>query len=95
MKLYVTAIIKSQPEFLTDVNSLLGKMVEQTRNEEACVSYDLHQSIDDENVFVFYEIWADQQGLDEHNRSSHMIEFIEKISNKLQEKVQVYVTHKL
>ncbi|MFB6457825.1 putative quinol monooxygenase [Chitinophaga sp. Hz27] len=53
MKIYLTAIIKSKPEFREEVLAQLKVMVEATRKEEACLQYDLHQGIQDENLFTF------------------------------------------
>lgn len=36
MKVYVTAIIKSKPEFTTEVKAALQNMVVETLKEEAC-----------------------------------------------------------
>jgi len=44
MKLYLTAIIKSNPEFSEEVKAVLENMVVQTRKEIACIRYDLHQA---------------------------------------------------
>lgn len=94
MKIYVTAIIESKPEFLEDVKSVLENMVVQTQKEAACLQYDLHQSNDDENVFIFYEIWANKTGLDEHNKMPYIKEFIN-LSDKLISSPQLFFSKKL
>ncbi|WP_311394748.1 MULTISPECIES: putative quinol monooxygenase [Empedobacter] len=55
----------------------------------------MHQGSQDENTFVFYEIWRDQQGLDEHNQQSYILEFGKLVVEKLQEIPQIYLTKKL
>lgn len=53
MNIYLTAIIKSKPEYLTEVTNVLNNMVFETRKEKACLQYDLHQSLEDKNTFIF------------------------------------------
>lgn len=94
MKIYLTAIIKSKPEFLQELKNVLENMVIHTRKEPACLQYDLHQSISDENTFVFYEIWENQSGLDHHNNQPYIKDFIELVSEKLVQLPEVYLTNK-
>ena len=73
------------------VKSELLKILTPTRMEEGCVQYDLHQDIDNPNIFMFYEIWETEALWKIHDSKLHIIEFkraiegaIEKISfNKL------------
>jgi len=95
MKIYITAIVKSKPEFLTEVENVLKNMVVQTREEDACILYDLHQSKSDKNVFIFYEIWENQSGLDQHNQQAYIQEFVEMADKKLEKTPEIYLTEKL
>lgn len=93
--IYLTAIIKTKPEYREEVLSVLQNMVAETRKEQANLQYDLHQEITDENVFVFYEIWKDQVHLDAHNQQSYIAEFGNLVNEKLQETPQIYITNKI
>ena len=95
MKIYITAIIKSKPEYTAEVMRVLENMVAQTRQETACIQYDLHRSIDDKNLFVFYEIWESQQGLNLHNEQPYIQEFGRLADEKLQEKPSIYLLEKI
>lgn len=95
MKIYLTAIIKSKPEFLSEVKSTLENMVVHSRKETACIQYDLHQSLDDENIFTFYEIWENKESLNEHNQQPYIKDFENSVSEKLQEKPLIYITQKI
>ncbi|WP_313386390.1 putative quinol monooxygenase [Chishuiella sp.] len=92
MKIYVTAIVKSKPEFREELKAILDNLVVETRKENASILYDLHRSIEDENTFVFYEIWENKEGLDQHNKQPHIQKFVDFIDGKLQEAAQIYVT---
>lgn len=85
MKVHLTAIVKAKPAYTDEVLSALSDMVQQTRKEKACLQYDLHRSTDDENVFFFYEIWEDQEGLDAHNQQPYIQAFVAMAGEKLQE----------
>lgn len=92
MKIYLTAIIKTKPVFNTEVLKVLQNMVFQSNKETACELYRLHQSNEDENTFVFYEIWENQAGLDLHNQQPYLQEFVNLIDEKLQENPIIYTT---
>ncbi|RKS97366.1 putative quinol monooxygenase [Chryseobacterium defluvii] len=93
MKIYLTAIIKAKEEYRTEVLKTLQNMVGETRKEEACELYSLHQGIEDQNQFVFYEIWKNEEGLALHNQQPYIRAFGALVDEKLQEKPQIYTTH--
>ncbi len=95
MKIYITAIIKSKPEYTEEVLAVLENMVIKTREEKASIQYHLHQGIEDKNLFVFYEIWEHQQGLALHNEQPYIQAFIQLAERKLQEKPVVYLLDKI
>ena len=43
-----------------------------SRTEEGCIKYDLHQSIEDPDTFLFYEIWMGEEALALHANSDFM-----------------------
>lgn len=92
MKIYLTAIIKSKEEYRTEVLEVLQNMVKETVKEEANELYRLHQSIEDENHFIFYEIWKSTEGLEKHNQQPYIKAFGDLADEKLQEKPQIYKT---
>lgn len=85
----ITAILKSKPEHLTEIQSLITNLVNETRKEAACIRYDLHTS---ENVFILWEEWKDQPGLDLHNNQSYLKDFIKKTESLVSSPIQVYKT---
>lgn len=92
MKVYLTAIIKSKEEHQAEVLEVLQNMVKETRKEEVCELYNLHQGIEDKNQFIFYEIWKSEEGLTKHNQQPY-IQAFGALIEKLQEKPQIYTTH--
>lgn len=85
----ITAILKSKPEHLVEIKNMLTHLVTETRKEVACIRYDLHTS---DNVFILWEEWKDQPGLDLHNTQSYLQEFIKKTEHLVSSPIQVYKT---
>lgn len=69
------AVVKARPGCRNEVLTALENMVGKTREEAACMQYDLHEDLTDENTFVFYEIWKDTGGLNRHNEQPYINEF--------------------
>ncbi|PXY46174.1 putative quinol monooxygenase [Flavobacterium hydrophilum] len=85
----ITAIIKSKHENLIEVQNMITHLVTETRKEAACIRYDLHTN---DTVFIIWEEWKDQIGLDIHNNQPYLIDFISKSETLLAAPVQVYKT---
>ena len=52
-------------------HALAKELVEKSRMEESNISYTSNQSIADERVHCFVEIWKDQEAIDIHNATEH------------------------
>ena len=85
----ITAIIKSKQENLEEVKKLVHNLVTQTKKEEACIRYDLHTT---ENVFIIWEEWKDQAGLDIHNNQPYLLDFIKQSESLVATPILVYKT---
>ncbi|MCD0465778.1 putative quinol monooxygenase [Flavobacterium sp. ENC] len=85
----ITAIFNSKAEHAEKLQDMLNHLVTETRKETACVRYDLHQS---ENVFILWEEWQDQPGLDLHNNQSYLLDFIAQSEALVSTPIQVYKT---
>jgi quinol monooxygenase YgiN len=85
----ITAIIKSKKENIQQVQNMVKHLVAETRKEAACVRYDLHTT---ENVFIIWEEWKDQTGLDFHNSQPYLQDFIKQSEDLVASPIQVYKT---
>jgi quinol monooxygenase YgiN len=92
MKIYLTAIIKAKEEHREEVAFVLQNMVKQTNKEEESEQYSLHQGLEDENLFTFYEIWKSEEGLQAHNQQAYIKAFGELVTEKLQEQPTIILT---
>jgi quinol monooxygenase YgiN len=95
MEINLTVIIKSKSEYREELKAVLENLTENSKKEMACIQYDLHQNIDDKNVFILHEVWKNKDGLDLHNKQSYLQEFIQKTDLFLEEKIVVYVTSRI
>jgi quinol monooxygenase YgiN len=95
MSIYLTAIVKSKPGFAEPMKALLLNMVEGSRKEEACIHYDLHQSTEDENMFIFHEEWASMEALQPHSETPHVNAFREQSVDIIDGALALHFTKKL
>jgi len=93
MSIYLTAIVKSKPDTVNQLREVLLDMVANSRKEEACIQYDLHEAAHD-LTFIFQEEWKDQSGLDEHNQQPYILAFVAQ-AGSLTAEIVIYKTEKL
>ncbi|MEN3931096.1 putative quinol monooxygenase [Microvirga sp. W0021] len=60
-----------KPEAIEIVLPLYRELVEKTRQEELCISYELFIDQKDPGHFVFIEEWPDKAALDAHCNTGH------------------------
>jgi quinol monooxygenase YgiN len=58
---------------------LVGELIDATRSEAGCISYELYQSVDDPDELAFIETWESREALDSHMRSEHFARIVPKI----------------
>lgn len=67
----VIAQIKINTAMIEKAKRELKKLVAQTQREPGCICYELHQSAEDDAVFLFYERWAQKSDVDRHFKTPH------------------------
>ena len=95
MIVYLTAMVKSSAGNSELLKSYLLELVQHSTKEKACLQYDLHQSSEDENLFIFQEAWASQADLDFHNSQPYLKAFGEKAATILDGGITIYKTKKI
>jgi quinol monooxygenase YgiN len=88
-KITVLARIKAKAGMEERVKRELLALVAPSRSEEACLDYDLHQSVDDKSLFMFYENWTSKGALDKHLEMPYLDAFDEKVEGMLAEPVEI------
>jgi len=71
-KIAVVAQIKAKDSMEEKVKQELVGLLGPTRSEKGCIKYELHQSVENQSFFMFYENWASKKDLDEHVRAPHI-----------------------
>ncbi|ANU26270.1 putative quinol monooxygenase [Planococcus versutus] len=70
----ITAILKPNEHMADQLLTELNKVLIASRAEAGCLSYVLHQSIEDD-TFVLHESWQDKDALESHVASRHYQEY--------------------
>lgn len=68
----VVAHIKAKGGLEEEIKRELMGLVGPTRAEKGCITYELHQSVENKSLFMFYEKWASREDLDGHMHMPHM-----------------------
>lgn len=95
MSIYLTAISRAKPQHVDQFKALLLTLVVESRKEEACIQYDLHQSTDNPALFIFHEEWVSKEALELHNQTAHIAKFIKDSADIIDGNVAIHITEKL
>jgi quinol monooxygenase YgiN len=87
----VRITMTARPEKRKEVMQTLLSMVEPTLQEKGCLSYQVFQDVDDENVFSMIKEWETREDLDRHMRSDRFgVLFGTKILLTGQQNIQIH-----
>lgn len=90
----IMSVLTSKPGMKDNLNKVLQQMVAPSRKEEGCITYDLHQSLDDPGTFTFYEVWESDKAIQAHIVSEHYKAYKEHV-DELVEMRHVYRLRKV
>ena len=79
----VVARITAQPDKVGEVKAILLGLVERTRKEKGCISYQLLQNKVDPSDFTFVEEWSNDSAIDTHFTMSHVQDALAKTKSLL------------
>jgi quinol monooxygenase YgiN len=91
-KVVLVARLKVKEEGVETIKATALALVGPSRAEEGCINYDIHQSIEDETVFVWHETWANKTVLDEHFQKPYFTDFFAKVNEFAAEPPQITLT---
>ena len=83
--LTILVLIPAKPGKGDALGKALTALLEPTRKETGCISYDAHRSNSDPDLWMMYETWESDAALDAHMKTPHLVDFAEK---KMPELVQ-------
>jgi quinol monooxygenase YgiN len=90
----VTARLKAKPGLERQLAQELLALVPLSRADAGCLSYDLHQSLDDPACFLFYENWQSRPLLDAHLQTPHVQSLLAKVGLWLSDSPQIVLWNK-
>lgn len=82
-----TVIAKNETR--DELRRILTTQVAPTRAEEGCINYDFHISVDDPNIFMFYENWRSKADLDAHLKTPHLQPLFGRLAELLARPVEI------
>lgn len=81
--LQVVAVITAKPGSEQVVGDALSTLVEPTRSEAGCASYQLFVSAADPATFITVETWGSQDELNAHLQSPHVQQALSAVGDHL------------
>ncbi len=87
--LTLIAHLYARPDKRSDLEEILFSLVLPTRQEPGCVDYHLHQSDENQNHFMFYENWRDQDAFEEHLKMPYLVDFWERRLSYLERDIEL------
>lgn len=81
--LHVVAIVTAKEGSADLVREALTALAHKSREESACVSYDVHESAAMPGTFVTMEQWGSQDDLDAHLQADHFQRAVEDTTGHL------------
>ena len=70
--IYVIAELRIRTEMTEKVFAAARKIVAATIKEDGCISYDMHQSVNDPSKLVVVERWSSRDTLSHHLETPHL-----------------------
>ena len=83
------AFFRARPGQTQVFGSALSALVAPTRAEADCLTYNLHQSIDDTEVWFVYENWRSAEGSEAHMRAPHLQAFLKVAPNLIADDIDL------
>lgn len=68
-----------RPDKMKEFMTLAFALIAASRNENGCLSYELVQSLDDDNTIAFLESYSSEAAVGVHNTSKHFKELVPKM----------------
>ena len=75
--LTIIAKLKAKPGSEDELYAACRELVAPTLAEEGCLDYDMHRSVEDPGLIMFYENWTTKPFWEVHMASPHLKAFSE------------------
>jgi quinol monooxygenase YgiN len=71
--LKIVAIAETSADKAEELKKVCLGLIEPTRKENGCISYELYQDSANAGIFTFVEEWESREHLDVHLKSPHLV----------------------
>jgi quinol monooxygenase YgiN len=93
--LTVTAQIKAKPDKESQVRQELLSLVAPSRKHVGCLNYDLHQALDNHELFLLHENWITEAHLEQHMQQPDVKAVLARLSPIVAEPPQITLWKKI
>jgi len=93
--LKVVAIAETSTDRAEELKSICLGLIEPTRKEKGCISYELYQDTTNPGLFTFIENWESQEHLDIHLKTPHLVAAGEAFGKILTKELVILMLNKL
>ena len=93
--LNVVAIAETSPERAEELKKVCLDLIEPTRKEDGCISYDLYQDVTNPGKFTFIENWQSNEHLDAHLKTPHFVVAANSFGKIVTKELSVILLNKL
>ncbi len=91
----VVAIAETSSERAEELKEVCLGLIEPTRKEEGCISYDLYQDVTNPGKFTFIENWQSKEHLDAHLNTPHFLSAANAFGKIVTKELSVILLNKL
>jgi quinol monooxygenase YgiN len=93
--LKVVAIAETSTEKAEELKSICLGLIEPTRKENGCISYELYQDTTNPGRFTFIEHWQSKEHLDIHLKTPHLVAAGEAFGKILTKELMILMLNKI
>ncbi|WP_203247350.1 putative quinol monooxygenase [Sporosarcina beigongshangi] len=91
----VVAKAKLKPSVkVEDYLRIAREVISETRKEKGCITYTLHEDINDPTILTMLEEWENEGALHQHNKSEHVLKIVPEL-RKLRESTEINLYREL
>jgi quinol monooxygenase YgiN len=78
----ITIIAKSvlKDGKVEDFKAITRELIEESRKEDGCLSYNLYQDVKNHKILTFIEEWENLEAIERHNASAHFTRIVPQLS---------------
>ena len=91
--LVLVVTVQVRPEYRDRLKPAMLENAAQSVLEEDCYQFDVTVSQEDENIFMFYEVYKDEEALAAHRKTPHFLDYwnlMEELGDNVKREAQLF-----